>query len=79
MKFLLLGTELLRRRHGFRYYAKAMNLLRRVRAAYDDLLSRMDLLVLPTTPMKAPPLPPPGASREASIEAAFAPPRNNFV
>jgi len=79
VKFLLLGTELLRRRHGFRYYAKAMNLLRRVRAAYDDLLSRVDLLALPTTPMKAPPLPPPGASREASIEAAFAPPANTMV
>jgi amidase len=79
VKFLLLGTELLRRRHGFRYYAKAMNLLRRVRAAYDEVLSRVDLLLLPTTPMKAPLLPPPGAPREASIEAAFAPPVNTMV
>jgi amidase len=79
VKFLLLGTELLRRRHGFRYYAKAMNLLRRVRAVYDDVLSRVDLLLLPTTPMKAPLLPPPGAPREASIEAAFAPPVNTMV
>jgi amidase len=79
VKFLLLGTELLRRRHGFRYYAKAMNVLRRVRAVYDEVLSRVDLLVLPTTPMKAPLLPPPGAPREASIEAAFAPPVNTMV
>lgn len=79
VKFLLLGTELLRRRHGFRYYAKAMNVLRRVRAAYDAALSRVDLLVLPTTPMKAPLLPPPGATREAGIEAAFAPPANTMI
>ncbi len=79
VKFLLLGTELLRRRHGFRYYAKAMNVLRRVRAVYDEILSRVDLLVLPTTPMKAPLLPPPGAPREASIEAAFAPPVNTMI
>ena len=79
VKYLLLVTEWLRRRHGFRYYAKAMNLVRRVRAAYDDALSRVDLLVLPTTPMKAPPLPPADASREAWIEAAFAPPANTMA
>ncbi len=79
VKFLLLGTELLRRRHGFRYYAKAMNLVRRVRALYDEVLSSVDLLVLPTTPMKAPLLPPPDAPREAVIAAAFAPPANTMV
>jgi amidase len=79
VKFLLLGTELLRRRHGFRYWAKAMNVVRRVRAVYDQALARVDLLLLPTTPMKAPRLPPPGAAREASIEAAFAPPANTMI
>ena len=79
VKFLLLGTELLRRRHGFRYWAKAMHLVRRVRAAYDELLSRVDLLLLPTTPMKAPPLPAPDAPREARVEAAFAPPANTMI
>jgi amidase len=79
MKFLLLGTELLRRRHGFRYYAKARNLVRRVRAAYDELLERVDLLLLPTTPMKAPPLPAPGASREEGIAAAFSSTPNTMI
>jgi amidase len=79
VKLLLLGTELLRRRHGFRYYAKAVNFVRRLRAAYDELLGRVDVLVMPTTPMKATPLPPPGAPREAVIQAAFSPPANTMV
>lgn len=79
VKLLLLATEWLRRRHGFRYYAKAVNHVRRVRAAYDELLERVDLLALPTTPMKAPPLPPPGAPREALLAAAFAPSANTQV
>lgn len=79
VKFLLLGTELLRRRHGFRYWAKATSVVRRVRAIYDEALSRVDVLLLPTTPMKAPRLPAPDATREASIEAAFAPPANTMI
>jgi amidase len=79
VKYLLLGTELLRKRHGFRYWAKAVNFVRRARAAYDEVLARVDLLLLPTTPMKAPPLPPPGAPREAVIEAAFAPTANTQI
>jgi amidase len=79
VKFLLLGTELLRRRHGFRYYAKAMNFVRRARAAYDALLRRVDLLVLPTTPTRATPLPPPDASREASIAASFSATPNTMI
>lgn len=44
------------------YYAKAQNLSRRLRAEYDRALSEYDILVMPTTPIKAPPLPPPGAA-----------------
>ncbi len=79
VKFLLLGTELMRKRHGFRYWAKAVNFVRRARASYDEAFGRVDLLVLPTTPMKAMPLPPPGAPREAVIQAAFAPPANTMI
>src|SRR5215831_19150463 len=39
-------------RYGGRYYAKAQNLRRRLRAAYDALLTSHDLLLLPTVPMK---------------------------
>jgi amidase len=49
--YLLLG-KYLERYHG-RYYAKAKNLVRRLRRAYDDALVRCDLLVMPTTVIKA--------------------------
>ena len=49
---------------GSRYYGKAMNISRRLRAAYDAVLADADLLLMPTTPMKAMPLPGPDASRE---------------
>jgi amidase len=79
VKALLFVSELARRRRGFRDYAKAVNQRRRVRAAYDELLSRADALLLPTTPMTAPPLPPKDAPREALISAAFAPTANTQV
>jgi amidase len=69
----LLYTEILRRRYGYRYYAKAMNFMRRLRAAYDSTLREVDLLLLPTTPMKATPLPPEDAPRELVVATAFAP------
>src|SRR5438067_7738163 len=48
-------------RYGGRFYAKAQNLRRRVRPRYDAMLASHDLLLLPTVPMKAPPLPGKGA------------------
>src|ERR1700722_15311037 len=44
-------------RYGGRYYGKAQNIRRRLRAAYDAALAAHDLLLLPTTPMKATPIP----------------------
>ena len=53
------------------YYAKAQNLNRKLRAAYDAALGKYDLLLMPTLPMKATPLPPPDAPRELYIQRAF--------
>jgi amidase len=36
-----------------RMYAKAQNVRRDLQAAYDEALSRYDVLLMPTTPMKA--------------------------
>jgi amidase len=47
------------RYHGQRFYAKAQNVRRRLRDAYDEALSRFDLLLLPTTPMRTTPIPGP--------------------
>ncbi len=49
---LLVGTYMSERYHG-RLYAKAQNLRRGLRVSYDQALSRVDLLAMPTTPMKA--------------------------
>jgi amidase len=36
---------------GPRYYGKALNITRRITAAYDKALATFDLLLMPTTPM----------------------------
>jgi len=68
--FLMLGTYILNQ-HGSRYYGKAMNIARRLTAAYDRVLTDHDLLLMPTTPMKATPLPGRQASREEYIQRAL--------
>ena len=68
--FTMLGTYI-RKYHGSRYYGKAMNITRRLTAAYDAALSSYDLLLMPTTPIKATKLPGPDASRELYVERAL--------
>lgn len=58
---MLLGQFVLSKHRGT-HYAKAQNLLRRLVAAYDAVLSEHDVLLMPTMPMKATPLPPADAS-----------------
>jgi amidase len=60
---ILLGQYMQDSYHG-RYYAKAQNLARTLSQAYDKALETCDLLVMPTLPMKATPIPAPTASRE---------------
>ncbi len=57
--------------HRGHYYAKAQNLSRRLRAAYDAALERCDLLLMPTLPLKATPIPRPDAAREIVLQRAF--------
>ncbi len=54
-----------------RYYAKAQNLARQLREEYNKVLASYDLLLMPTTPMKATPLPPPDASLALWTQRAF--------
>src|SRR6185437_6210496 len=68
--FLILGTYI-NNIYGPRYYGKAMNISRRLAAAYDQALHQYDLLLMPTTPMKATPLPGPEASREEYVQRAL--------
>jgi amidase len=78
LKLFLILSGYVKEQCGFEYVAKAENQVRRLRAAYDRALGEVDLLLMPTTPMKAPILPSPGASREAILEAAFAPLANTM-
>jgi amidase len=67
---MLLGQYMQEKYHG-RYYAKAQNLVRRLKHAYDEALAGYDLLVMPTLPMKATVIPGPGASRQEYVDRAL--------
>jgi amidase len=67
---MLVGHYFIKHYRGH-YYAKAQNLSRKLRAAYDAALAQYDLLLMPTLPLKATPLPPPDAPRELYIQRAF--------
>ncbi len=66
----LLGTYI-NEQFGSRFYGKAVNISRRLKAAYDAMLTDHDLLLMPTLPIKASKLPEPGAPREEIIARAF--------
>jgi amidase len=63
-------------RHGGHYYAKAQNLRRRLRAAYDAALRAHDLLLLPTTVVKSTPLPAQGAPPQEVTRRSWEATRN---
>ncbi len=54
-----------------RFYAKAQNLSRRLKAAYDAVLADHDLLLMPTLPLKATKLPVAGDPPEDYFARAF--------
>jgi amidase len=63
---LFMGDYLKRNYHG-RYYAKAQNARHLLTEAYDEALERFDLLVMPTVPIRATPLPSPDHSIEEDL------------
>jgi len=62
VKSVLLFAHSMRKRYGVYYSAKAQNLVREVCAAYDSALNDYDVLVMPTTAMKALKIPGPDPS-----------------
>ncbi|PZS27100.1 MAG: Asp-tRNA(Asn)/Glu-tRNA(Gln) amidotransferase GatCAB subunit A [Pseudonocardiales bacterium] len=62
IKLCVLMAEYVTERHGQTHYGRAVNGIRRLRAAYDTALRDVDVLVMPTTPQKAQPLPDEAAS-----------------
>jgi amidase len=71
LKISMMIGEYFIRQYGGHFYAKAQNLSRQLRLAYDDALSRCDLLLMPTLPMKATPLPPANAPLALWCQRAF--------
>ena len=67
---MLVGQYHLKHTRG-RYYAKAQNLSRQLREEYNKVLASYDLLLMPTTPMKATPLPPADSTLALWVQRAF--------
>lgn len=71
LKISMFVGEWALRNHRGRFYAKAQNLARQLRQAYDHGLAQCDLLLMPTVPMTAQPIPQPGAPISEIIARAF--------
>jgi amidase len=67
---MLLGQYMVTKHRG-RYYAKAQNLVRRLRAAYDAVLADYDLIAMPTLPLTATRLPAADAPIPEILARAF--------
>ncbi len=67
---MFVGEYFIRQYRGH-FYAKAQNLARLLRRTYDEALGRYDLLLMPTLPMKATPLPPANAPLALWCQRAF--------
>jgi amidase len=61
LKISMFAGEYFTRNYRGHFYAKAQNLGRVLCKSYDDALARYDLLLMPTLPMKATPIPPANA------------------
>jgi len=71
VKTVLLCARIMRDRYGPYYSAKATNMVRDLRAAYDKVFADFDLLLMPTTPMKAHRIPPVDAPVEEVVARAL--------
>ena len=67
---MFIGQYYLKHHRGH-YYAKSQNLSRQLREEYNKALTSYDLLLMPTTPMKATPLPPADADLALWCQRAF--------
>jgi len=71
LKISMLAGEYFIRTYRGHYYAKAQNLSRLLKKTYNDAFARHDLLLMPTTPMKATPLPAQDAPLSLYCQRAF--------
>jgi amidase len=71
VKMVLFFGEYARRYYHGRYYAKAQNLRRSLRDAYDAILKTHDLMLMPTIPFRATAIPAANCSREDYVTMAL--------
>jgi amidase len=71
VKLTVLAGEWMRQTYQNRHYAKAQNLARVATAAYDAVLAEHDLLLMPTLPLKATPIPAPDAPIVEQVSRAL--------
>ena len=57
LKYMMLFGQYMMKKNGHKYYAKAQNLVRKMTELYDKVLYNYDILIMPTVPMTASPLP----------------------
>jgi len=70
-KSMLLTAEYLEQEYRGRYYAKAQNVRRSLVSAYDEVLDDVDVLVMPTVPCRATPIPTEAVSPQQSVRFAM--------
>jgi amidase len=71
VKLTVLAGQWMTDTHHGRFYAKAQNLAHTVRVAYDEVLADHNLLIMPTLPLKATPLPAADATLEEYVMRAL--------
>ena len=71
LKISMMAGEYFIRQYRGHFYAKAQNLSRLLRKTYDEAFTRVDLLLMPTTPMKATPIPPQDAPLSLYCQRGF--------
>lgn len=71
VKLVLLLGEYMQTQYYGRYYAKAQNIRDQVKQAYDDLLKSCDVLITPTVPFRATPIPDNDAPIEERVSRAL--------
>lgn len=71
LKISMFVGEYMQKQYRGHYYAKAQNLSRLLRKSYDEALARYDILLMPTTPMKAQPIPSADDPLAIQIQRAF--------
>lgn len=71
LKVCMFLGEFYRTQYEGRFYGKAQNLVRKVAEAYASAFREVDLLLLPTLPMKAQPIPAADDPVELHVQRAF--------